>query len=135
MQRSGDILVVDDDVAIVDFVVDLLEDEGYKVRTANNGEIALEAISQQLPGMILVDMRMPQMSGEEFLAHLYQRGILGVPVVLMTADSRVTHDVVHDYAVDYLPKPFDLDQLLECVARYLGQPEANDPSKGSAAAA
>jgi len=126
MQRSGDILVVDDDVAIVDFVVDLLEDEGYKVRTASNGEVALDAISQQLPGMILVDMRMPQMSGEEFLARLHQHGISGIPVVLMTADSRVTHDVVNDYAVDYLPKPFDLDQLLDCVARYIGQPQTND---------
>jgi two-component system response regulator AtoC len=131
MQRPGDILVVDDEANIVNLVVDLLQDEGYKVRSALNGEAALDAIAQQMPAMILMDMYMPQMTGVMLLEHLQQRGIFDIPVVLMTASPRAAEQFAGAYAVDYLAKPFDIDQILECVARYVEPPPSVPPNNRS----
>ena len=119
MERSGDILVVDDEADIVNLVVDLLQDEGYKVRSAFNGEMALAAIAEQPPAMILMDMYMPQMTGVMFLEHLKSNGVSHIPVVLMTASPRAAEPLVSENLVDYLAKPFDIDRLLDCVARHL----------------
>jgi two-component system nitrogen regulation response regulator NtrX len=119
MERSGDILVVDDEADIVNLVVDLLQDEGYKVRSAFNGEMALAAIEQQPPAVILMDMYMPQMTGVMLLEHLKSNGASHIPVVLMTASPHAAEPLVNENLVDYLAKPFDIDQLLECVARHL----------------
>ena len=117
MQQSGDILVVDDEANIVDLVVELLEDEGYSVRSALNGEIALAEIERHPPAMILLDMFMPQMTGLMLWEHLQHQGLSDIPVVLMTASPRAAEAM--QGATDYLAKPFDIEQLLDCVARYV----------------
>ena len=117
MRQAGDILVVDDEVDIVNLVVDILQDEGYEVRSAFNGEMALIAIAQQQPAMILMDMYMPKMTGIMLLEHLRTTGISAIPVVLMTASPRAAETLLNMDLVDYLAKPFDIDQLLQCVAR------------------
>lgn len=117
MQQFGDILVVDDESNIVDLIVELLEDEGYSVRSALNGELALLEIERQPPAMILLDMFMPQMTGLMLWEHLQNQGISDIPVVLMTASPRAAETM--QGAADYLAKPFDIEQLLECVARHV----------------
>lgn len=119
MRQAGDILVVDDEVDIVNLVVDILQDEGYQVRSAFSGEMALAAITQQQPAMILMDMYMPQMTGIMLLEHLRATGTAAIPVVLMTASPRAAETLLNMDLVDYLAKPFDIDQLLQCVARNL----------------
>jgi CheY-like chemotaxis protein len=119
MRQPGDILVVDDETDIVNLVVELLQDEGYQVRSAFNGEMALAAIERQQPAMILMDMYMPQMTGIMLLEHLRANGMLDIPVVLMTASPRAAESVADIALVDYLAKPFDIEQLLQCVARNL----------------
>src|SRR5512134_3339600 len=85
MQRAGSVLVVDDQTEIVELVVDFLRDEGYSVRGATNGEVALEEIEAQPPAMILLDIFMPQMTGSELWEHLQRHNLGAIPVVLMTA--------------------------------------------------
>jgi CheY-like chemotaxis protein len=131
MQQPDDILVVDDEVNIVNLVVDLLQDEGYKVRSALNGVSALAAIAERLPAMILVDMYMPQMTGVMLLEHLRQQKIVDIPVVLMTASPRAAEQFLGERTVDYLAKPFDIEQLLECVARYVVPPHEGVPQNSS----
>jgi two-component system, NtrC family, nitrogen regulation response regulator NtrX len=128
MAQPGDILVVDDEADIVNLVVELLQDEGYKVRSAFNGEMALAAIAQQQPAMILMDMYMPQMTGIMLLEHLKTNGVSDIPVVLMTASPRAAESLLNQGMVDYLAKPFDIDQLLQCVERHLRQPETRSSS-------
>jgi CheY-like chemotaxis protein len=128
MGHAGDILVDDDDADIVNLVVELLQDEGYQVRSALSGEMALAAIAQQLPAIILMDMYMPQMTGIMLLEHLRASGIADVPVVLMTASPRAAEPLLNMNLVDYLAKPFDIDQLLQCVARNLHRGTAADAS-------
>ena len=122
MQRLGDILVVEDEAPILSLVVELLEEEGYQVRSASNGTDALDAIAQQQPALILMDMYMPQMNGSMLLDHLQHQGIDGMPIILMTASPSAAEQVMSQGSVDYLPKPFDIDQLLAAVARYLEPP-------------
>ena len=129
--RSGDVLVVDDEANIVNLVVELLQDEGYTVRSALSGEAALEAITQRPPAMILLDMYMPQMTGLMLWEQLQQQGISDIPGVLMTASPRAAESLLVLGATDYLAKPFDIDELLDCVARYTGgsnSSKVNGPS-------
>src|SRR3954466_9223842 len=127
MRQAGDILVVDDEIDIVNLVVELLQDEGYDVRSAFNGEMALAAIAQQQPAMILMDMYMPQMTGIMLLEQMRTNGIVDIPVIFMTASPRAAEPLLNMDLVDYLAKPFDIDQLLQCVARNLGR----DPAAGA----
>jgi CheY-like chemotaxis protein len=125
MSRTGDILVVDDEVNIVGLVVDLLHDEGYTVRSALNGAEALQMIGQDRPALILMDMYMPQMTGMMLLEHLHSQGIADIPVILMTASPRAAEKFGTNANVDYLAKPFDIDELLLCVSRYVLPPNSN----------
>ena len=130
MQRASDILVVDDETPIVDLIVDVLQDEGYKVRSATSGTAAIAAIDDQLPALILVDMYMPQMTGVQLVEHLRQHQLAEIPVVLMTA-AQSAQGLLTGYNVDYLAKPFDIEDLLRCVARHAGPPEPSTTASNS----
>jgi two-component system nitrogen regulation response regulator NtrX len=122
MQGAGDILIVDDETNILELVAEILEDEGYIVRTVSSGPAALAAIAAQCPALVLMDMYMPRMNGMMLLEHLAQQGISGLPIVVMTASPSAAEQVLSQKNVDYLPKPFDIDQLLTVVARYASLP-------------
>ncbi len=117
MQLVGDILVVDDDVPIVDFIADVLHEEGFQVRVANSGAEALEAIVAQRPDLILSDLHMPGMNGIALIHHLRQHGLADVPVVIMTADIQAAGQLAAEQIVDCLFKPFTIDDLLKSIAR------------------
>jgi CheY-like chemotaxis protein len=131
MQRAGSVLVVDDQTEIVELVVDFLRDEGYRVRGLTDGAAALAAIADDPPAMVLLDMFMPHMTGSELWEDLQRQNLSYIPVVLMTASPSAAQNLLAQGATDYLAKPFDLDQLLECVARYV-QREGTAPAQSSA---
>jgi CheY-like chemotaxis protein len=122
---------VDDQTEIVELVVDFLHDEGYSVRGVTDGAAALAAIEAQPPAMVLLDMFMPHMTGSELWEHLQRRNLGAIPVVLMTASPSAAENLLAQGATDYLAKPFDLDQLLECVSRYVRR-EGASPAQSSA---
>ena len=130
MQQTGSILVIDDQTEIVELVVDFLRDEGYSVRGVTDGAAALATIEAQPPAMILLDMFMPHMSGVELWEYFQGQNMVDVPVVLMTASPSAAESLLARGATDYLAKPFDLDQLLACVARYV-QHEGPPPAPSS----
>lgn len=114
--RDLPILVVDDDPDIRSLVAEILDFEGYLVETAANGAEALEAISRASPRLVLLDMRMPVLSGWDLARKLAERG-LKVPIIVMTAaqDARRWADEIG--AQGYLAKPFGLPDLLSVVER------------------
>jgi DNA-binding response OmpR family regulator len=128
MQGSGYILVVDDEADIVEFVVDFLREEGYSVRGALDGDAALTAIADQAPAVILLDLLMPSLNGMALWEHLKLHNLADIPVVLMTASPHAAEAMLASGATEYLPKPFDLDQLLACVARYVRRNGAGGPA-------
>lgn len=113
-------LVVDDDPYIRDALADVLADEGYAVTAARDGEEALEFLRASLrPAVILLDLRMPGMSGWEVRKRLLADPELsGIPVVLLSADAHLEDAQAALRAAGSLRKPPSLDELLEAVGRY-----------------
>ena len=66
MHANVKVLLVDDNATLVDNLTEILQDAGYRVRTASDGMRALERVAEEMPRLILLDMRMPVMSGWEF---------------------------------------------------------------------
>jgi CheY-like chemotaxis protein len=112
------ILLVEDDAGIRDSVAECLELEGYDVAALPNGSAALEWLAgHEPPAVAIVDLVMPVMSGAELLARLKDDPRLArVPAVLMTA-AMATEDAPMPEADALLPKPFELDALLDLVRR------------------
>ena len=109
------VLVVDDNPAVQDFICMALFDEHYDVITASDGAEALEAVKRYQPSLILLDMQMPVMDGFEFLS-VYCTEVNSAPVIAFSANAI---DVARLPCVAaFIPKPFDLDALIELIERY-----------------
>jgi two-component system response regulator FlrC len=120
------VLVVEDDPALREALTDTLEMAGYRAIAANDAEHALACLESSSPGLILTDVQMPGMDGHALLRALKARHP-EIPVILMTAYGQIDRAVqaMRDGAADYLPKPFEPDNLLATVARHFRQ--AGDP--------
>ena len=111
------VLVVEDDPDIRDATAILLEDEGYQVEQAENGQRALELLARgPTPCLVLLDLMMPVMDGHEFLERLRALGPpnAALPVVVMTA----AHNPSVPEARQVIRKPYSVDALLEAVERH-----------------
>ena len=112
--HSSSVLVVDDDDAIRDTLRDVLEDEGYEVAVAKNGEEAMAVLRGPLPhpGLVLLDLMMPVMTGWEVLVALGESETLSkIPVVVVSA-------MCAPGCKAFLQKPVKLGKLLDVVAKY-----------------
>lgn len=118
------VLVVDDDAAIRHVIATALAEEGYEVVTATNGREALEQIHTQRPSVVLLDLNMPVMNGWEVTDQVQTSG-LPVPLVFMTAGDRARAEAARHQVAGYLPKPFGLSLLLDCVEQVAGPPSSN----------
>jgi CheY-like chemotaxis protein len=121
MSEPGHILLVEDDTAIRESVADVLAGEGFDVTCAVNGQEALRRLGDgsAQPGVILLDLMMPVMDGWAFRAA--QRSdprYADIPVVVLSADAGSEGSVGRLAPAAFLPKPFELDQLLDLVGRY-----------------
>ena len=111
-QGRTTILVADDETHIVDFLSIVLEDEGYRVLRAYDGQQAWDAINRERPSLVLSDVMMPLLGGVELVKRLRSTARFArMPVILMSAGLRQLPGL----DVAFLPKPFDLDQVLRLV--------------------
>jgi DNA-binding response OmpR family regulator len=118
MLRRGSILVVDGNLAIADLLVELLTDAGYAALTASDGPSTFWLIINYAPALLLLDMQLPDIAGSELIAQLHGAGVAAMPIVLMsTAPGDAEQHVVG--ACRCLTKPFDIDDVLSCVAAYV----------------
>mgnify|MGYP000653208252 FL=1 len=103
------ILIVDDDVSIGDMLEEILTKEGYGVSRAYSGTEALLLLSLSRPDLVLLDLMLPGLNGEEVLPK-----ISGIPVIVLSAKVDVDNkvDVLLNGAADYMTKPFDIKELL-----------------------
>ncbi len=118
----GKILVVDDTPATLKLLTELLETEGYDVRSAISGELALHSAASNPPELILLDVRMPIMDGFEVCRLLKaQLETRDVPIIFVSALSE-TNDKVNGFklgAVDFITKPYQREELLIRVRTHL----------------
>ena len=106
------ILVVEDDSGISDFVISELNHEGFETCLALTGREALEIFEAEKPDLILLDIMLPELNGLEVLRRI--RAVSTVPVILETARGE-TIDKINGLnlgADDYIPKPFEIEELL-----------------------
>lgn len=103
------ILIIDDDIHVGDMIDEVLVKEGYQVSRAYSGTEALYALSALKPDLILLDLMLPGLSGEEVLPQ-----IKGVPIIVVSAKIDVNDkvDLLLGGAADYITKPFEMKELL-----------------------
>ena len=103
------IAIIEDDVYIGDMLEELLRQEGYEVLRAYSGTEALYLLSQNKPNLVLLDLMLPGLSGEEVLPH-----IQNIPVIVLSAKVDVQDKVnlLMSGAADYMTKPFEVKELL-----------------------
>lgn len=114
------IAIIDDDIHIGDMLTEVLMREGYRVLRAYSGTEALYLLSQNKPDLVLLDLMLPGLSGEEVLPH-----IQGIPVIVLSAKIDVQDKVnlLLGGAADYMTKPFDTKELLARIMVQLRKPE------------
>lgn len=119
------VAIIDDDIHIGDALSEILENEGYAVIRAYSGTEALYLFSQNRPDLILLDLMLPGLSGEEVLPH-----IKGIPVIVLSAKVDVQDKVnlLLGGAVDYISKPFDTAELLARITVQFRKAEKPDSS-------
>jgi CheY-like chemotaxis protein len=118
------VLVIDDDESILATIREILVAEGYDVAAASSGAEAIALLGAARPALVLLDMRMPGVNGW-MVARSMRELVPGVPIVVMTAAENAARWAAEISAAAYLPKPFQLDDLLLCVARFLGHARTN----------
>lgn len=118
--KARSVLVVDDDVELLGMVQILLEEAGYRVITAIDGQDGLEKVAQEMPAVILLDMKMPGTDGWQFAREFRARHDRQAPIVVLTAAEDARKRTEEIGADDYLGKPFEIDDLVRIVERHVG---------------
>jgi len=129
------ILVVDDDRELVEGVRAVLERQGFKVIQAHDGHQGKQAIYNQQPDLVILDMMMPRMGGYPVLEH-FKGKTDAPPIIMITANEGSRHKAYAEYlgVIDYIRKPFAMERLIDTVNKALGvvKPEekpAEEPKK------
>lgn len=133
MNEAQEILVVDDEAAVVEVVGLYLRREGFRVRVARNGREALDAVRDRLPTLVVLDVMLPQVDGLEIMRRLREDPTSDVPVILLTARSQEVDRIygLELGADDYVTKPFSPAELVSRVKAVLRR--AGGGQKGGAA--
>ncbi|MEK8020533.1 MAG: hybrid sensor histidine kinase/response regulator [Candidatus Parabeggiatoa sp.] len=122
VEKSGNILVVDDTAANLRLLTKLLSDNGYEVRPAPNGTLALKSVALILPDLILLDIMMPDLDGYEVCRRLKaSEHSRDIPIIFISAINE-TMDKVKAFnigGIDYITKPFEADEVLARVKTHL----------------
>jgi DNA-binding response OmpR family regulator len=118
------ILVAEDEKDIRELIAFTLRFAGYDVVLANNGAEALEKVDKEKPALVLLDVRMPKMTGYEVCRRLKENPETeNIPVVFLSAkgQDREVQEGYESGAIDYIIKPFVPDELIAQVKRILEQ--------------
>jgi two-component system response regulator FixJ len=123
MSDRAPVFVVDDDAAVCSGLKALLGAKGYEVATFANSETFLAALPPYPEGCLVLDVRMPGMSGLELQGELNRRGV-ALPIIMMTGhgDIQMAVAALKAGAVDFLEKPFDADILVASISEALRRP-------------
>ncbi|HEX6291252.1 MAG TPA: response regulator transcription factor [Herpetosiphonaceae bacterium] len=115
------ILVVEDDPALRVFLADLLDGEGYRPRCVASGTQALQALAEDTPDLVLLDLCLPDLDGYAVSQRIRESAQRHVPILMVSAnrDPRDVLEALHVGVDDYLRKPFDVVELLAQIRAHL----------------
>jgi DNA-binding response OmpR family regulator len=117
--RALPILIVEDTEDLREALATILRLERYQVVTADNGLLALGTVYDAEHCLILLDIDMPIMDGFEFLRLYNQQPRPHSPVIILSGEKDILTRVLPSFVIDVLPKPFEINQLLQKVERYV----------------
>ncbi len=124
---SKKILIVDDEPDIVSYLEMVLQDQGYETTTAGNGNEAMEAVKQNRPDLVTLDITMPEASGTRFYKEIRtDPELAGIPVIIVTAvtglggDKHAYEKFISNRSLvpapeAYFPKPIDREAFVKAV--------------------
>jgi DNA-binding response OmpR family regulator len=118
------ILVVDDEVDLVETIRLPLEMEGYTIRVSYNGEDALNQARKENPNLIILDIMLPKLDGYKVCRLLkFDERYKHIPILMLTAKTQEKDKILGmgTGADEYITKPFDIDELVEKVKKYLSK--------------
>jgi CheY-like chemotaxis protein len=118
------ILIVDDSETTLVLLRAVLRDKGYATKTAKSAVHALKMITGEQPALILLDLMMPEINGQEMLASLKSNSLTShIPVIIVSAitDNDIRNDCLEKGAVYYMSKPVKIDLLINKVQNVLGR--------------
>ena len=119
MKQDKKIMIADDDIAIVDALEMLLVDEGYSVTTTSNGD-TLRKVTDTKPDLLLLDIWMSGEDGREIAKELKNKDqTKNIPIVMISASKDIDKSARESGADDFLPKPFEIEDLLKIVGKYI----------------
>lgn len=132
MADKKTILVVDDDQELSDGIRAVLENQGFRVLQARDGQQGKNLIYQQRPDLVILDMMMPRMGGYPVLEHFRDKRD-APPIIMITANEGSRHKAYAEFlgVVEYIRKPFAMEKLLEAVDKGLsgGEEEIAEKEK------
>ncbi len=113
------ILVFEDNAGIAELVEIILKERGFSVKTVENGKGVLRVVKKIKPDLILLDILMPGMKGQEVIKVLKQEQTTkNIPVIIFSALNEIQDIAKSSRADDFLPKPFDTTDLVEIVKKH-----------------
>jgi DNA-binding response OmpR family regulator len=121
--RSTRILIIEDVPAILEALRLLLEEEGYEVATTENGGLVEHLMHEWQPDLVLLDLWLPGISGQEICQHIKKLEALSrVPLLLMSAGHDLAYRAKQACADGYLKKPFTMQVLFSTITQALHEP-------------
>jgi CheY-like chemotaxis protein len=119
-KHTKTILLVDDNLDILEAVQYLLEDAGHTVIPVENGEYLENLDTKNLPDLILLDMLLSGKDGGEIAHSLKQNNVTKhIPIIMVSAHPSAKEAAKRSGADDFIAKPFDIEQLLNMIQKYL----------------
>jgi len=127
MRDQPSILIVDDDPDIIDGILMILESQDYHLRTAHDGVVCLELLSEEKPNLLILDLLMPRMDGWGVIREVRKNSIYAdMPIMVLTTviedASRRRYELETGYSMDiqaYIEKPAKPTELIEQVEKLL----------------
>jgi two-component system, OmpR family, KDP operon response regulator KdpE len=110
--EKQNILVVDDEPQITRVLKTTLSSRGYGVRTASDGDDALQIIKTWMPDLVITDLRMPNMDGLELCRHIRSNSNIPIIVLSVKGEDKIKVEALDAGADDYVTKPFSIMELL-----------------------
>lgn len=106
------ILIVEDDIDINNLLSEILKNNGYEIDNAYTGREALLLLQMKEYDLVLLDLMMPNMTGEEVIEEIRKHNKVSIIVISAKADKKTKIDVLRMGADDFIKKPFDIDDVL-----------------------
>ena len=126
-KESVNVLIVDDELPICDLLEEVLSINGYRVVVATSGKEAIRKFQEVMPDLVLLDIRMPDMSGLEVLGRIRELDRnAGVIMLSAFGDFNTIQEALNRGASYYMEKPIELDRLMELIAVWRNGPAAGD---------